>query len=116
MIDTVPRFLHGAYGFVGDGYDSPKLLDPTLVYTVPSDKRAQLIYLRAGNSSAEMVFIALMQNGRTMRIFPVGAKAATHVPLAVVEDLEPDTRIEVFAGAPGGITGTLVVDIGLIEI
>ena len=51
MIDTVPRFLHGAYGFVGDGYDSPKLLDAALVYTVPSDKRAQLIYLRAGNSS-----------------------------------------------------------------
>jgi hypothetical protein len=115
MIDTVPRFLNGAYGYVGDGYDTPKLLDAALVYSVPPDKRAQLIYLRAGNSSAEMVFLALMQNGKTMRLFPVGAKASTHVPLAVVEDLEPDTVIEVFVGAPGGVSGTLV-DIGLIEI
>jgi len=116
MIDSVPRFLNGAYSFSGDGYGAPRLLDAALVYTVPSDKRAQLIYLRAGNSSDEMVFVALMQNGKTMRLFPVGARAATHVPLAVVEDLEPETRIEVFVGAPAGVAGTLVLDIGLIEI
>jgi hypothetical protein len=116
MIDSVPRFLNGAYSFSGDGYGAPRLLDAALVYTVPSDKRAQLIYLRAGNSSDAMVFLALMQNGKTMRLFPVGARAAMHVPLAVVEDLEPETRIEVFAGAPAGVIGTLVLDIGLIEI
>jgi hypothetical protein len=116
MIDSIPRFLNGAYAFTGGGYDSPKLLDPVLVYTVPADKRAQLIYLRAGNSSPEMVFIGLMQDGKPVRLFPVGAKAAMHVPLAVVEDLQPDTRIEVFIGAPSGESGTVVIDIGLIEI
>jgi hypothetical protein len=116
MIDSTPRFLQGAFAFTGAGYATPKPLDPALVYHVPPDKRAQLIYLRAGNSSAEMAFCALTQNGRTMRVFPVGAKAAIHVPLAVVEDLQPDTKIEVFFGAPEGESGTLVVDIGLIEI
>jgi assimilatory nitrate reductase catalytic subunit len=116
MIDSIPRFLNGAYDFTGAGYGAPALLDPSLVYTVPADKRAQLIYLRAGNSSPEMVFIGLMQDGKPVRLFPVGAKAAMHVPLAVVEDLQPDTRIEVFIGAPAGASGTAVVDLGLIEI
>jgi hypothetical protein len=116
MIDSTPRFLQGAFAFTGAGYDSPKLLDASLAYSVPADKRAQLVYLRAGNSSAEMVFCALTQGGKTMRVFPVGAKASIHVPLAVVEDLAPETNVEVVFGAPSGTSGTLVVDIGLIEI
>jgi assimilatory nitrate reductase catalytic subunit len=83
---------------------------------VPPDKRAQLIYLRAGNSAPELVYFALMQNGATMRLFPVGASGATHVPLAVVEDLEPDTKIEIYFGAPEGVSGTAVIDLGIIEI
>ena len=39
-----------------------------------------------------------------------------HVPLAVVEDLSPETRLEVFVGAPAGVSGSVVIDIGLIEI
>jgi hypothetical protein len=57
-----------------------------------------------------------MQDGKPVRLFPIGAKAAMHVPLAVVEDLQPDTRIEVFIGAPSGESGAVVIDIGLIEI
>ncbi len=116
MIDSTPRFLNGCYAFEGAGYDKPALLDPALVYVVPEDKRAQLIYLRAGNSSADLAFVSLMQDGKVARMFPVGAKAAMHVALAVVEDLPPDTRIEVFFGAPRGIGGTLVLDLGIIEI
>jgi hypothetical protein len=116
MIDSVPRFLSGAFAFEGFGYDAPRLLDPSLVYTVPADKRAQLIYLRVGNSSAELAFVSIMQGGSAMRTFPVGAKSAMHVPLAVVEDLEPDTVIEVFYGAARGTSGTFVLDVGLIEI
>jgi hypothetical protein len=116
MIDSIPRFLNGAYAFTGGGYDAPKLLDPSLVYTVPADKRAQLIYLRAGNSSPELVFIGLMQDGKPVRLFPIGAKAAMHVPLAVVEDLQPDTKIEVYIGALAGESGWVVLDLGLIEI
>ena len=116
MIDSTPRFLNGAYAFHGTGYDKPALLDPSLVYVVPSDKRAQMIYLRGGNSSAEMAYLTLMQDGKPARTFPIGAKAGIHVPLAVVEDLQPDTRIEVFYGAASGVGGTFVLDIGIIEI
>ena len=116
MIDSTPRFLNGAYSFTGAGYDKPALLDPSLVYVVPADKRAQLIYLRGGNSMSEMTYLTLMQDGKPARTFPIGAKGATHVPLAVVEDLQPETRIEVWFGAPAGQGGTFVVDIGLIEI
>ena len=116
MIDSTPRFLNGAFAFSGNGFGAPSLLDPSLVYVVPQDKRAQLIYLRAGNSSAELICLSMMQDGRAMRLFPVGARAGTHVPLAVVEDLQPGTRIEVFLSAESGTAGTAIVDIGLIEI
>ena len=116
MIDSTPRFLQGAFPFTGTGYDKPASLDPALLYVVPADKRAQLIYLRGGNSSGELAYVTLMQDGKPARIFPVGAKAGIHVPLAVVEDLQPDTRIEVFFAAAPGVSGTMVVDLGIVEI
>jgi len=116
MIDSKPQFLQGVFAFQGAGYHKPALLDPSLAYVVPADKRAQLIYLRAGNSSDDMVFIALMQDGKPVRLFPVAARGATHVPLAVVEDLQPDTRIELRLAAPTGGAGTAVIDLGMIEI
>jgi hypothetical protein len=106
MIDSTPRFLNGAYPFTGHGYGRPVLLD----------KRAQLIYVRLGNSTGEMIYVSLMHEGKPIRLFPVGAKSASHVPLAVVEDLEPDTKLELFIAAPEGTTGTAVVDLGLVEI
>jgi hypothetical protein len=116
MIDSKPRFLQGVFAFSGTGYGHAALLSEALVYSVPPDKRAQLIYLRAGNSAQDLVYLALMQNGATMRLFPVGGGSAMHVPLAVVEDLEPDTKIEIFIGAPVGVVGTAVIDLGIIEI
>ncbi len=116
MIDSTPRFLNGAYAFAGAGYDKPALLDASLAYVVPADRRAQMIYLRAGNSSGELAAVSLVQDGKTARIFPIGAKSSVHVPLAVVEDLQPDTRIEVFCAAAAGTNGTIVLDIGIIEI
>jgi hypothetical protein len=119
MIDSTPRVITGVYRFQGGGYDKPTRLvgegaGPS--YTVPADKRAQLIYFRAGNSSGEMIALALLRDGRTMRVFPVGAKAAEHVPLAVVEDLMPETRLDVLLAAPEGASGTVVLDMGLVEI
>jgi len=116
MIDSTPRFLSGAYPFLGTGYSTPALLDPSLVYVVPADKRAQLIFLRGGNSSDELAYLTLMQDGKPARTFPIGAKASIHVPLAVVEDLQPDTKIEVYFGAAPGVSGTLILDLGIIEI
>lgn len=39
-----------------------------------------------------------------------------HVSLRVVEDRLSDTVIEVFLGAPKGLSGSVVVDVGLVEI
>ena len=116
MIDAKPKFLNGVYSFQGVGYDKIGPVSDKLVYSVPSDKRAQLIYFRAGNSCGEMICLVLMRAGQPMRYFPIPAKGAEHVPLAVVEDLEPDTKIEVFIGAPAGTQGSLVIDVGLLEV
>lgn len=115
-MDMIPKLLLGVFTFKGAGLDKPALLDAGLHYTVPADKRAQLIYFRAGNSCAELIYLSVMRNGAPMRHFPVGAKTGTHVPLAVVEDLAPDTRLEVFIAAPTETAGMVVLDIGLIEI
>ena len=115
-MDTIPRFLNGVYAFTGQGLTRPLPLDDRLAYAVPGDRRAQLIYFRAGNSADALVSVLLMRDGRPMRHFPVGAKAACHVPLVVVEDLHPETRIEVCIAAPEGVSGEVVLDVGLIEI
>ena len=115
-MEATPRFLNGVYPFRGSGYDYAIAVSDKLVYTVPADKRAQLIYLRAGNSSAELVYLALIRDGKPMRYFPIGAKCGVHVPLAVVEDLFPETKLEVLLAAPAGASGHLVLDIGLLEV
>jgi len=115
-METTPRFLQGVYAFTGHGLDKFGPVGGGLVYTVPADKRAQLIYLRAGNSSGALITLVLMQDGKPMRYFPVGSHGTTHVPLAVVEDLEPDTKVELVIGALAGESGMVVVDVGLIEI
>jgi hypothetical protein len=116
MIESEPKFLNGVFAFTGAGYEKPALLSDKLVYKVPSDKRSQLIYLRAGNSYPEMIYLVLMRDGTPMRYFPIGAQAATHVQLAVVEDIFPDSILEVFFAGPPGVSGFAVIDIGLLEI
>ena len=93
-METTPRFINGVFAFNGAGLATP----------------------RGGNSSDELVAVSLMRDGKPMRTFPIGAKAGIHVPLAVVEDLMPDSRIEVFIGAPDGVSGQIVLDIGMLEI
>jgi hypothetical protein len=111
-----PRFIQGIFNFEGRGLERPSKLTPEVEYTVPRDKRAQLVYLRAGNSTDEMVYLVLSQNERPVRYFPIGAKGAVHVALAIVEDVPPETRIGLSLGAPEGARGTLLVDLGLVEI
>jgi hypothetical protein len=115
-MEPQPRFIHGVFAFEGKGLTAPSLLDPGAIYKVPRDKRAQLIYLRGGNSSGELIYLTLMCDGKALRYFPIGAKSGTHVPLAVVEDLFPEAKLEVFIAAPAGVAGTVVVDIGIIEV
>jgi hypothetical protein len=115
MIDSEPRFIQGIIPFVGAGYAKPVPLTAA-GFTVAADKRAQPLYFRGGNSTAEMIAVGLLRNGKLMRYFPIGAKAAEHVQLAVVEDLEPETKLELMVFAPEGLSGTVIVDLGLVEI
>lgn len=111
-----PRFLQGVFQFTGQGLDQPVALDADLIYVVPPDRRAQLIYFRAGNTAPELVYITLLRNGQVMRLFPIGAKSDIHVQLAVVEDLFPPTRLDVQIAGPRDLSGTVVLDIGFLEI
>lgn len=111
-----PAFIQGLFAWQGQGLDKPGQLNPPAAYQVPADRRAQTVYLRAGNSSTELVYLVLTAGGKTMRLFPIGAKAAIHVPLAVLEDLSPTTKVEVLLAAPAGVSGSLVLDAGFMEI
>jgi hypothetical protein len=115
-VTETPRFIQGLFRFEGKGLERPVALKPVICYTVPFDRRAQLLYFRAGNSTAEMIYAVLHRDGKPMRYFPVAAKGAIHVSLRVVEDLNPDTKIEVLLGAPEGVIGSLLLDVGLVEI
>ncbi len=111
-----PQFLQGVYSFDGRGLTNPFSLSSELSYTVPAGKRGQMVYFRGGNSSAELIYAVLMRDGQPMRYFPMGARSDVHVPLAVVEDLLPSTKIEVYLAAPEHVSGSVVFDIGLVEI
>ena len=56
----------------------------------------------------------LLQNGTVMRYIPVAAGSATHVPLSIVDELQPGTQVSVAIAAEG--SGTLIVDIGVLEV
>jgi hypothetical protein len=116
MRESIPKFLNGVFSFVGAGYEKPTLLSDKLIYLVPPDKRTQLIYFRGGNSSDEMIYFVMMRDGVPMRYFAVGARAGMSIPLHVIEDLCPETKLELLFGAPVGATGYVVVDVGLVEI
>jgi hypothetical protein len=113
---STPRFLQGIFEFEGKGIEAPSPIEPALSYTVPAGSTTQPVYFRGGNSSPEMIAVVLVRDGAPMRYFPIGAKAATHVSLRVVEDLLADTVLELFVAAPAGVSGTLIVDLGLVEI
>lgn len=113
---STPVFLQGAYEFQGGGLNSPAPIDDSLRYVVPAGAITQPVYFRGGNSSDEMVAVVLVKDGMPMRYFPIAAKGATHVALRVVEDLLADTVLELFVAAPAGCAGTLIVDLGLVEV
>ena len=113
---STPRFLQGIYEFTGHGVDKPALLHPDLRYTVPPGITAQPLYFRGGNATDELVTVVLVRDGVAMRYFPIGARGSTHVALAVVEDVEEGSTLELHLGAREGLTGSVVVDLGLVEV
>ncbi|GAB4081418.1 molybdopterin oxidoreductase family protein [Modestobacter muralis] len=115
-VKSTPRFLSGVYPITGEGLGKPGPVDPALRYQVPEGRTAQALYFRGGNSTDELVYLLLVRDGEPMRWFPIGAKGDCHVPLRVVEDLDGGTVVELHAAAPLGVTGEIVVDLGLVEV
>ena len=115
-MQSTPRFLQGVFSFEGKGLDRPAPLDSELSYVVPGGMAAQAVYFRGGNATAELVCVLLVRDGQPMRYFPIGAKGEVHVPLRVVEDLLAGTAVELCIAAPAGLAGTVIVDLGLVEI
>ena len=113
---STAQFLQGVFTFTGKGLDAPSLLDPSMTYTVPAGTMTQPVYFRGGNSSDELIAVLLMRDGAPMRYFPIAARGATHVSLRVVEDLLADTELSLFVAAPEGVSGSVVVDVGLVEV
>jgi hypothetical protein len=110
-----PQFIQGIYGFEGAGLSSPTPLAGA-TYKVPPDRRVQIIYLRAGNSADALICVTLLRDGQVMRHFPIGAKQSMHVQLAMTEDVFPESELSLVVGAPKGVVGAVVVDLGLFEI
>ena len=110
------RFVQGMFAFEGRGLENPVSFEPKAVYQVPSDKRAQLIYCRVGNPSSEFLYVALNRDGKSMRMFPCGAKSGIHVPLAIIDDILPESVLELVIAAPEGLKSKVMIDLGFVEI
>lgn len=113
---STPRLLQGIFPFEGEGLTRPAPVSSELRYRVPKGRRAQLVYFRAGNSASELICATLLRDGAPMRLFPIGGCSGCHVSLAVIEDLLPETQLELVVSAPTGAAGEIVVDIGLVEM
>ncbi len=109
------RFLQGFYPFTGAGLDVLVPIHSDLSHQVPDGVVNQTLYFRGGNSSPELITVVLMRDGVPMRYFPIGAKGDVHVPLRVVEDIEGGSVIELQLAAPVDCSGTVVVDLGMVE-
>lgn len=115
-MSSTPRFLQGVHPFTGAGLEKFAPLEGLAPYTVPDGARGQAVYFRGGNSTDEMIVVALLHDGVAMRLFPIAARGSVHVPLRIVEDVEAPSTLELRVGAPDGLTGTVVVDLGLVEV
>ena len=113
---STPRFLQGIFPFEGVGVDKPAPIHEALTYAVPPGVTTQPLYFRGGNTTDELVTVVLVRDGAPMRYFPIGARDAVHVQLAVVEDLDDGTVLELHLAAREGLSGTVVVDLGLVEV
>jgi assimilatory nitrate reductase catalytic subunit len=110
------RFLQGVYGFTGTGIDKFALIAPELVRLVPDGVINQPLYFRGGNTSDELIVVVLLRDGVPMRYFPIAAKGDVHVPLRVVEDIEGGSALELHLAAPAGLAGSVIVDLGMVEV
>ena len=110
------RFIQGLFTYKGRGLNEPVAMEPRADYIVPAGRRAHLVYCRVGNPSPELICLILKRDGKLTRYFPVGAKAGAQMPHALVDDLLANSEIEVVIAAPEGLAGSVVIDMGFVEI
>jgi assimilatory nitrate reductase catalytic subunit len=110
-----PVFFQGVFPFLGEGLLAPRLLNPGLVYTVPADCNAALMYFRAGNASDQLIYLSVVSDGKARRYLPIGPQNGTHVELAIKDNIPGGTRLELHLAAGPGVLGTVVVDVGFLE-
>jgi assimilatory nitrate reductase catalytic subunit len=96
----------------GEGIDS--LQDLNLTYSVSQGCTAGVQYVRAGNTTDGMINVAVLKDGKAMRYVPVAAEGTIHVPLAIVNELQPGTAISIVAAAEA--SGKLILDVGILEV
>jgi assimilatory nitrate reductase catalytic subunit len=111
-----PRFLQGVFPFLGAGFYAPALLNPDLTYAVPKSAKARLLYVRAGNLSEEMIYLCPLRDGKPIRYFPIRARGDIHVTLAIQDDIPGGSQMELHFAAPDGLAGSVVLDVGFIEM
>ena len=110
--EGTPILLQTLVTFEGRGLETPQPLG--LSYRVPKDRSAGMFYFRAGSTVSGLVNVSVMRDGKLMRYFPVASNSAIHVSLAIVEELPEGTQIEILAAGEG--SGTLILDIGYLEV
>ena len=113
---TKNRFLQGIYTFEGAGIDKPAPLHPSWSTSCRTERSPRRCTSAAATPRDELITVVLIRDGVPMRYFPIGAKGDVHVPLRVVEDLEGGTAVELHLAAPAGLTGSVIVDLGMVEV
>jgi hypothetical protein len=109
------RFLQGAFPFIGKGIFESVPIDSSLDMTVRKGMQAQVLYVRIGNHSEDLIYLTLTSNGTPIRHFPVGPQGALHIPM-VIQELHPaGTKLSFLLAAARGVSGTVIVDVGIKE-
>jgi hypothetical protein len=67
-----------------------------------------------GEHHGGMTNVTVLRDVQAMRYVSVAAGGAIHVPLAIVDELQPGTEITIAAAAEGW--GKLILDVGFLEV
>lgn len=110
-----PRFLQGVFPFVGKGIYESIPVEHDLECTVPAGYQARVLYVRLGNHSDDLIYLTLTANEAPIRYFPVGPQSALHIPLVIQETHAPGTKLSFRLAAERGVSGTLILDVGIEE-
>lgn len=107
-------FLQGVAPYTGEGLHRQVEL-PGMEHRIPDGVVNQPVYIRVGNPSDELVYVAIRCGRTSQRIIPAGARSSIHVALRIVEDIEGGETIALSVAAPEGQSNEVVVDLGMVE-